>query len=147
MVLLRSISNTSTTPWKQLLKGGTSSDFSGALNFDHHSFFNVLLPVFEKHRALTNFGSPYRRGPKLNARQSSAKTVYLGLILWYLKSSLRQYNLFPVFGLVLISVNVWVYYALEVMYNACRSKKCAVLKVQWPTVSEIKAFAAFLENN
>lgn len=47
--LLRAISLTSHTPWKQFLNFEASSDFLVALNFDTDTnFFNILLPHFEK---------------------------------------------------------------------------------------------------
>lgn len=35
------------------------------LNVDCPSLFNILHPLLKRHRAPTNFGSPYGKGPKL----------------------------------------------------------------------------------
>lgn len=81
----------STTPWGQLVPRGDSDEFLIALNLDRFAFFEKLLPAFSQLRSQATFGSPYRRGPKVAGRPCNIDTVdILGLLLWYLESSVRS---------------------------------------------------------
>lgn len=103
-----------TTAWAQLVSCGISCDFITAINFDHPSTLNILLPLFEAQRVKVNYGSPYCRGKERTARKCSITTIdILGLNLWYLKSAGRQHALCPIFGLVPTCIYVWVDLGLQ----------------------------------
>lgn len=130
LALLSPVSQTSITQWNQPLSCWTSLDFYVALNFDRSSFFGALLPASKVQREAPNYGSPYRKGPKVCKRRCTVTSVdLLGLLLWYLKSSGRQYNLHTVFGLITLFVNVWIDYEIGVMYYVCCKKLCLALRV------------------
>lgn len=75
VTLICPILNISVTQWKQLLNLEKISDIFGCIQVLPTLSFNFLLRVFEKHRALTNFESPYRRGPELKEGFSPVKIV------------------------------------------------------------------------
>lgn len=137
-----------TTPWRQLASCGTSLDSIISLNFDCHTSFNVLLPMFVSKRNEVNFGSPYRVGPKLRGRRlflNSADTA--ALVLWRPKSTDRQFSLCPTSGLVPKSVNVWSDYGLQVIDKACTDNCLEVLSVKWRSIEEMEPSVALLRDN
>lgn len=113
--LIRPVSKHNTA-WKQLLSCVTPSFFIISLNFDRHSFQNILLPAFELEHPHVNYGNPYRTGPKVAGPNCTVESVdLLELVLWYIKSSGRQYSMCPIFGLAPTSVNVQVDCSMELM--------------------------------
>lgn len=117
---------------------GSSSNFIKLLNFDRHTFFKILLPHFESVRNTVNYGSPYRRGKKTRGRKPTVRTVdVLGLVLRYLKTSGRQYDLCGMFGLVPSSVSCWIDYGLAVLLKALRKKNVESFRVKWSTPAEM----------
>lgn len=70
----------------------------------------------------------------------------LGLTLWYLKSSGRQYQLAPIFGIVQTSLSVWIDFGLEVLLRMIIQKAHPDMRLEWPTEIEMKASAALLKN-
>lgn len=65
-----------------MLSCGKSSEFIGSLNFDRYSVLDVTLQYFEQVRPRINFGSPFRKWPKLRGRPPSVRYLdLLGLAL------------------------------------------------------------------
>lgn len=64
-------------------------------------------------------------------RRNVITSYILGLVLWYLITSGRQYKVYPIFGLVPTSVNVWVEYGLDVMYLVCSHGNVDSLRLKW----------------
>lgn len=69
------------------------------------------------------------------------------MALWYIKTSGKQYTLAPIFGMVPSSVNVWVDYALEVLYRSFKKNLMHHAGIKWPTVEQMAASALQLVNN
>lgn len=110
---------------------GKSSDFIVFLNFDLSTFFDASLPFSAKHRPYDNFGNPYRIGTKPRGNTTAVKNLdFVGLLLWSLNSSRRQYALCPIFELVPTSVNVRLDYSLNVLCNVRLKKKGSALEVK-----------------
>lgn len=146
--LLKPISSDSTTAWRQVLSCGSSSDFIATLNFDRYATLSILLPLFQAIRPTVNYGSPYRRGPKLSGRKCGLDSVdILGLVLCYLKSSARQMSLCPMFGLVPSSLQIWVDYGMEVLSKVFKDKHNGHFNVEWPDESAMKASSDNLVKN
>lgn len=125
------------TAWKQLLSCGGSGDFILTMNFDRHVFFNVLLPPFIRHQQSTNWGSPYRNGPKTRGRKTLLDPVeLLGLVLYALKRSGHFQDLCLVFGIIKSTVCEWFHYGLEVINKVV--KEIPEGKVKWPSVQEMQ---------
>lgn len=138
----------STTAWRQLLSCGTSADFIVSINLDRDTFFNVLLTLFTDERASVNYGSPYRTKPKTRGRNADISTVdLLGLALWYVKSSDRQFKMGTIFGLVPSNLSVWIDYSLQVLLRLCVKKRHPDLRIEWPSESEMKESAELLSKN
>lgn len=118
--LLTPLSSRKTTPWKQLISCGSSTDFLISMNVDRHTFFNLLLPFVINELPKLNFGSPYRRQLKTKGRRCTFLALdILGMVLWLLKFSGRQYTLCPIFGIKPTSLAVWLDYGLELMLQIC----------------------------
>ena len=144
--LIHPMSLINVTPWSQLLSCGTSSNFIKVLNFDRNTFFNLLLPRFDIKRKETNFGSPYRKGNSKRGRKSFLRTIdLLGLILWKLKSSERDFNMCQFFGYVPTSISVWLDYSLLVLKKTVTDKEFKEAEIKWPDAEEMKESASMLE--
>lgn len=128
----------SPTPRQKLLLWGTSSDFSISPNVDRHCAIGVLLPPFEYARKEGNFENSYHEGPKLPGRKSTVSSVdLLGLSLWSIKSSSRQYSLCTIFEMAPTSINVLFDYSLKMLYKGSKEKIHAALKAEWPSVEKM----------
>lgn len=138
----------SITAWHQLLSAGSSSNFIPALNFDKRVFFETLLPLFAKKRQNLSFGSPYRRAPKSRGQPSSVSTEdVLGLTLWRLKSSERQSQLRVIFGLISSAVSNCFNYGICVLHRTLKRQEQPALRLQRPTLIQMKESAKLLEVN
>lgn len=146
--LIHPSSSLTTTAWQQVLACGSSSDFIVSINFDRRTFFDVLLPLFTCERPQVNNGSPYRKSNSTRGRKSLLQSVdILGLALWYLKSSDRQYKQSIIFGLVPTSISVWIDYGLEVLMRIVKNKRHDALSIKWPSHTEMKESSELLKLN
>lgn len=68
----------------------------------------------------------------------------LGLSLWYLKSSGRQYSLSPIFRFVPTTLCVWISYGLSVLYRLRKKLHHDDLKIAWPAIPEMDVPSALL---
>lgn len=137
-----------TTQWKELVSCGSSSDFVKLLNFDRHCFFDILLPRFESVRSTVNFGSPFRKGPKKRGRNPHVTSLdILGLVLKYVKSTGRQYEMCGMFGFVPSTVSVWIDYGLTVLLKVLRDKSVPEFRVKWPKIEEMDESHRLLKFN
>lgn len=98
--LLHSLLLISTTSFRQIIACGVSSNFFILMNFDRDKIFNSLLPLFFNQQTLVNYRTPFRQSPKTHGHKPFLSSVdILGMTLWYLKSSSRQYSLCTIFGM------------------------------------------------
>lgn len=71
-----------------------------------------------------NFGIPHRSCSNITVRNFSISSVdVLSLILGYMKINERQISLFPIFGLVLSSVQAWIECVMEVILRVVNQKR------------------------
>lgn len=119
-----------------------------SVNLTRDLFLYSLLPLFESKRALTNYGSPFGKGPKTTGRCPLVKTAdLLGLSLWYLKTKSAIYQLCPIFGITPTGISVWLNYILEVLYQVVTDSNCEDFDIRWPTDEEQLESASLLESN
>ena len=72
------------TPWRVLLGQGDDASFEISTKFTRSVFMTHLHPAFHHERELYNWGSPFRRGPKIRGLRAYMRSVdLLGLCLWY----------------------------------------------------------------
>ena len=136
------------TLWNTILSCGSDDDFSVSLNFTKELFLDKILPLFDLEQTGYNFGSPYRRGPKMKGRQLQLRSIdLLAISLWYLKTKSTMFCMCPVFGLVPSSLGVWFDYALDVILRVVKRKSRKEFEIRWPNVEEMRASASLLEHN
>ena len=112
------------------------------MNFSKREIEGKFPPWFSKERKRVNFGSPYRTKPNTRGCSLHKSMDLLGMALWYLKTCANQYCLCPVFGFVPSTVNVWLEYALEVLFQVLtKNRGRPELQIRWMTLQEMKASA------
>lgn len=133
------------SPWKHLFSCGTSSDLILSVNFPRHVILDHLLPLFDEQRQRVNYGSPYRKGPKMRGRPPALESIdILGLVLCYLKSSCNQNQLCRPFGIAQTSVGVWIEYGMQVLHRIVSHTANTQFRVEWPTPQQITESNAVL---
>lgn len=109
---------------------------------------DFVLPAFQIERAKTNFGSPYRTGPKTRGRRPQLSLMDLiGVALWYLKTRCTAYRLCPVFGIVPSTAYDCIDYAMEVLLKVVKDKSRTEFEVRWPSAAEMDASNQILKRN
>ena len=133
------------TAWLQLLSCGSDDDFLISLNVTRSLFLNILLPLFATEKATVNYGSPFRKGPKIFGRRSLFPTVdLLGMALWFMKTKSAMYQLCPVFGMTPTNLSVWLEFSLEVLIKVVTGNGHPAFRMKWPTPPEMRQSAALL---
>eukprot|EP00172_Hildenbrandia_rubra_P003983 Plantae.Rhodophyta-Hildenbrandia_rubra.ctg7260.p1 GENE.Plantae.Rhodophyta-Hildenbrandia_rubra.ctg7260~~Plantae.Rhodophyta-Hildenbrandia_rubra.ctg7260.p1 ORF type:complete len:412 (+),score=29.57 Plantae.Rhodophyta-Hildenbrandia_rubra.ctg7260:277-1512(+) len=136
------------TPWKQLLSCGAPSDFTFTLSFPKELIVARILPLFESTRLRVNYGSPYRKGPKIRGRNPNIEPIdLLALVLWFLKSRCAAREMCFLFGIVPSSVSTWLNYSLEALWRLVKDHCSKGFEIRWPSPKEMELSAALLEKN
>lgn len=66
-----------------------------------------------------NYGSPFCKQSKVQEKRPALDSIDLvGIVLWFLKSKDFAYRMCPVFGIVPVTLIVWLKYALYVIFKA-----------------------------
>lgn len=138
--LLHPLRSKSSTHWKQLLSCSTSSDFIREINFERYCVLTMLMPRFELMKQNVEFESPYRCGPKNRGCKPLLESIdILEIVLKYLKSTTRQYELSGMYWVVPSTLSEWVNYGLIVLFRALQDKSEPAFWVTWPSVQYMDA--------
>lgn len=121
--ITRSIRSSWNTAWRRLLTFGRALVFIVSVNITKCCLITWLLPPIEFDRSSLNYGSPYWKVPKSGGRRPQLDIIgTLNSALWHIKGCDCLYRIFPVFGIVPSSSNIWLDYSLELLLRVVRKR-------------------------
>lgn len=71
----------------------------------------------------------------------------VGIVLWFINSSVRKYGFRTIFGLVPTSVNVWINVWMKFMFRLFKINHRNDFEVSWKFLSELRIFTENLVRN
>ena len=122
------------SPWKRLYKHGDDDSFLHLTGLNRHAFWMFLEYIFD----LGEFTRRHRRKPCLLGPDG-----YLGLVLFYLGSTMNYKHLCLIFGITPSVCSRAINWMLKKTVRALRAHPFA--RVQFPSREKMREYAAMVQ--